>query len=575
MGKKSRKKQPRKSNTSHPSSTDPENVVHGIRNMYSQQRQEMVSQSFAAMAQLDRYNLQEQKAVIRTALENMGTDVQMNDADQFGDGDQSPIETSKGRDAARELYSIGGDIHKHAVEDAMSMFGKLCLFGSAAAIQRMLDEKRDKLAQPYSTKEEMKVMLETRDTSLRLTPLLLLVSAGKNLAGGGGGIPSAMIDHVGVAKVLLKYGARPDAKDVLGKTVCHYGAGAMATPTTMQIVDLCIRAAKSSYLYGREVELVDLKKADMNGLKGVAGGFDPDSERRVVYLLQSEKEVSVKPINLRLVNDHDLEPPGKIRPITMLADVQDRLGSVSLHEVLMQDRADVAELLLNKHKTSIRTKDADGVSPLSMCTNGYMMSDSKVCHMIMAVTRQEGNKNRVEKKQATRRSCANCQMDLGKSGGQKCISCKIVIYCGRECQILHWKTGGHKAECTKLKVQSAGVTLRCPQTNGMKFASLSVTSGAKYDEGSYRIPRGVKPEERFVVKVQGGSDMMPILVYDETRTCEFNLDPGEPGFTEVLTEMRKEMAWNGRKTFMKASFDDKGNCTIFPLTAGVKAKYTW
>jgi len=77
------------------------------------------------------------------------------------------------------------------------------------------------------------------------------------------------------------------------------------------------------------------------------------------------------------------------------------------------------------------------------------------------------------------------------------------------------------------------------------------------------------------MKVQGGSEMMPIMVYDKTRTCDFTISPGQPGFKEVLTEMKEEMAWGGRKTFMKASFDDSGACTIYPATAGVKEKYKW
>lgn len=40
--------------------------------------------------------------------------------------------------------------------------------------------------------------------------------------------------------------------------------------------------------------------------------------------------------------------------------------------------------------------------------------------------------------------CTNC----GKEGNslQKCGSCKVVLYCSRECQIEHWKNG-HKETC--------------------------------------------------------------------------------------------------------------------------------
>ena len=51
-----------------------------------------------------------------------------------------------------------------------------------------------------------------------------------------------MQDHVGVAKALIAAGARLDARCFAGKTVVHYGAGCMATPTTLQIVALCVAA---------------------------------------------------------------------------------------------------------------------------------------------------------------------------------------------------------------------------------------------------------------------------------------------------------------------------------------------
>jgi hypothetical protein len=52
----------------------------------------------------------------------------------------------------------------------------------------------------------------------------------------------------------------------------------MATPMTLDVTDMCIRAAMSHFLHGHDVELHGLKTAEMNGKKGIAGGFDCDSE---------------------------------------------------------------------------------------------------------------------------------------------------------------------------------------------------------------------------------------------------------------------------------------------------------
>ena len=551
MGKKNRKK----TNNAHPHP-----MAEGYRKMAINSRNKGMKESFAAMAEMDQLSLAQQKAAMRAALEDMGTDLTKNDADPLGNGDQSKIQSNEGREAAREMYSIGGDIHQHMVDDAVSEFGKMCALGSAGVVQHMINKVQKNLERPNFMLEQMRMLLEGRDTSLRLSPLLLIVSVGKNLQ-------SPMpVEHVEVAKILLKSGASPDAKDVLGKTVCHYGAGAMATKNTLSVVNMCIEAAKSSHLFGKNVELYDLKKADMNGSQGVVGGYDHDTGRRLVYLSDTKKEVWAKTINIRLVG---VGTETELVQKPMLADVTDRLGSISLLEVIMQDRVDVAKFLLQKHQTSIHIKDMDGVCAFTMSVGEGMMM-SNVSKMVMDVSRKQGATNRNAKKQATR-ICAACKKGLGK-GGKVCSGCNSIFYCSRTCQVSHWKQ--HKAECKRLKSSSAGIKLNPPGKNNAFSATMSMSSGSTSKGGAYRIPTGVSPGEKFVVKVQGGG-RMPIMVYDESRTCNFVIDYGAPGFKEVLCEMEKESAWNGRKTFMKASFDASGDCTIYPSTAGVKSKYVW
>lgn len=553
MGKKGRKG--RKTATSR---TSDFNFPTGLRNMYQRENQRQYAEVFSKMEDLGQLSLEEQKHTIRQALKAIGTDCDKNDADPFGDGDQSMIQTQAMRENAREIYSIGGDIHEHLVdrEDGFSDFAFSCALGAHHAAQKKLDEVTSRIAQPWSRSEELKQLLEKRECSMRLSPLLIIVSAGKNAKG-----PGDMSHHVETAKLLLKYGASPIAKDVLGKTVSHYGAGAFATPMTLQVVDMCIRAAQTAHLYGKDVILQNLNKQEMNGQKGVVGGFNPDSGRRSVFLVESGREVSVKPENIQLV-----DPNAAPEKSELLTDVQDRLGSVSLHEVLIQDRMDVAEFLLKTHKTSIHTTDMDNVSPLKMSIGGGSVNNA--AKLVNDVARKEGNTARKAKKQM---KCASCQKELGVNGGSWCSRCKSVSYCGRECQKAHW-TAGHKKECKKLSTLEAGVKIDRPTDFG---ASISLSSGQSHMNGGDCRPVGVGVDERFVVKIQAIGETAPIMVYDESRTCEFHIHPGKRGFREILTETQKEKTWNGCKTFMKASFDEAGICTIYPTTAGVKSKYSW
>ena len=559
MGKKTRKKK---------SKPDKIDFAGGFQRHIQEAYNEQMNEARNTMAQMDTMTIDQQKESIRKTLIQIGTNCDFNDRNPMDNGDQSVIQTVHGRDMARELYSIGGDINAHSEQGAFSSFAISCIIGNAHAVKKMVDESclQQQQQQPQlplclSRNEKIRKLLETRETSLRLSPLLMIVSAGKNVAG----IPKER--HTQTASLLLKYGACPDAKDVFGKTVCHYGAGAMATSMTMDVVDMCIRAAQTSYLFGKDVELHSLNKIEMNGLKGIAGGFDSNTGRRSVHLVdqdQGGREIWVKPQNIRLLLS---ESNNKL----MLADVQDRLGSVSLHEVVMNDRVDVAEFLLCTHNTSIHTADMDDMSPLKMASMpGAGMSN--VAKMIAVVTRKEGGIKRKSKKQ-NEKLCASCHKDLGEEGGLKCSACLVVSYCGRECQRKDWKNG-HKNECAKLASLSAGVKIR-PPSKSTYHASVSFTSGKVRDEGSYRRPNGVKNDEKFVVKVQAMGERSPILVYDETRACEFYIDFEDPAFKVILEETRKEKAWDGRKTFMKASFDEAEMCTMYPTSAGVKSKYSW
>lgn len=234
---------------------------------------------------------------IRQRLRKSGTDVNLNDSDPTGDGDQSPLDSLSFKQKQvyyRDLFAHGGDITEClGVEGHVSTFAISCIIGGVPFVEDALKKATDENAAEPS--KELISLLETRETSMRLSPLLLIVSAGKNIQ-----LPPDVLSRhqVEVAKILLKYGARPDAKDVSGKTVCHYGSGMMATNTTMEIATMCIEAAESSHFFGKEVELYDLKNETMNGKQGIARGYDTASNRRAVYIFSDEKQVAVKPENI-------------------------------------------------------------------------------------------------------------------------------------------------------------------------------------------------------------------------------------------------------------------------------------
>ena len=91
---------------------------------------------------------------------------------------------------------MGGDLHTHFEDNAISKFGLGCATGSVpvivdmlqAAIEQDSSSSDGRPIQPWYYSDNgqdrhqttMAKLLETRETSMRLSPLLLIVSAGKN-----------------------------------------------------------------------------------------------------------------------------------------------------------------------------------------------------------------------------------------------------------------------------------------------------------------------------------------------------------------------------------------------------------
>jgi hypothetical protein len=51
-------------------------------------------------------------------------------------------------------------------------------------------------------------------------------------------------------------------------------------------------------------------------------------------------------------------------------------------------------------------------------------------------------------------ACSGCGQPAWQL--RKCSRCKAVSYCSRECQLKHWKEGGHKKACPQLAAAGSG-----------------------------------------------------------------------------------------------------------------------
>jgi hypothetical protein len=56
----------------------------------------------------------------------------------------------------------------------------------------------------------------------------------------------------------------------------------------------------------------------------------------------------------------------------------------------------------------------------------------------------------------SRVACSGCSQQVYQL--RKCTACRAVSYCSRECQVRHWKEGGHRRECAQLAAAAGAST---------------------------------------------------------------------------------------------------------------------
>ena len=67
------------------------------------------------------------------------------------------------------------------------------------------------------------------------------------------------------------------------------------------------------------------------------------------------------------------------------------------------------------------------------------------------------------------RTCASCnQVSPPGTKFQACKRCKEAHYCSRECQVYHWKKGGHRQNCKEAP--------ECSDSSGLYAAAADVNS---------------------------------------------------------------------------------------------------
>jgi len=489
-----------------------------------------------------------------------GTNLSHNERDPYGNGDQTGcgeigMEGEPMRQILRSLFAEGADLDSYLCYNGFSPFALACGTGNVPVATQMLE------ATDFGSMERTH-LLELRETGMRFAPLCLTVALykAKSHVAMRLNIPESRMNHSAILKLLLRYGAAPDCKDMTGKTIIHYAAGSFAMEDTLEMADFCIEAAKSCVHFNKDVTLRNLVKDQYNGQTGTLGGYFADSGRREV-ILKDGTQLSLKPTNIFFVQEGAVNGEKCVYDgDRKLVNDQDRTGMISLHEVFPSARVDVARFLTHKHNVSIDIEDRGKTSVRSMAYTSFMVSE------MTNLIRKYGSKH-------TGIQCIMC----GKSDGKifQCSRCRVANYCSKKCQKMHW--GEHKNSC--VSQQEKIVTLTTPATN--RLAPVDINGDV--EDLNYGRPDGIKVDEQFLIKVQISAATMEEAndkmygkglhkIYDKSKTCHFYVYYDESGYSDIRERVLGENAYMGRKAYFKASFGNDGNCTIFLDKTALK---TW
>ncbi|KAL7541934.1 hypothetical protein ACHAXR_011369 [Thalassiosira sp. AJA248-18] len=194
--------------------------------------------------------------------------------------------------------------------------------------------------------------------------------------------------------------------------------------------------------------------------------------------------------------------------------------------------------------------------------------------------------------------CAACDTVISDAKPKSCARCKVTYYCNRECQVLHWKSGGHKEACRKLPTQGGKETgsrksivfdiedATPPIPDGYALTSVNHktgsrgVSGVKKDQRAElkrkghkvsKIPtsKNIHGDKEFIVKLQPptgavGLPKRPWMCYDgPTRSFQAYIPNDTAGLPEVYELLQREgvkshnpmFGWPGYKGYFKAKWE--------------------
>jgi ankyrin repeat protein len=397
------------------------------------------------------------------AVSLTGTDVSKNNDNPFDDGDQSKIildlpHFSKYNWFEKVNNCIGARNANKLFTANLSSHPLLrsCNSGDTDAVEKLV------LKAEIGSKECTR-LLEGRDNSFRC-PALLLMAHAENGMGNG--------NTVKIVRVLLQYGARPDARDICGNNVLHYLAKVSAglvmrqsirlsnnvlltlflplffqsvdSSDSIVIADDCINAARCSRYFGMKVMVNGTTHNNINSQVGTLQGYVHDQKcaetgRFAVVMDNDNRTLSLKPGNIFVMKSNRKVGGCIYDQSRKLFNEPNRLGEICIQDSLMNfstKRGNNFAL----HMMDVHNIDLSG--PQFFGDSAQQMIAASI-----AAHPDETFRTKIEdylawKDHEATRFCVNC----GEINVEyRCVRCQKVCYCSESCHIAHFSV--HKKQC--------------------------------------------------------------------------------------------------------------------------------
>eukprot|EP00887_Chlorella_sp_A99_P007767 scaffold20.g7767.t1 len=216
----------------------------------------------------------------------------------------------------------------------------------------------------------------------------------------------------------------------------------------------------------------------------------------------------------------------------------------------MGAKPDTVKLLLD-HGADASAADPDGVTVERVARSNPAM---------LAMVREKLNKQ--ENKEVVKGApCHAC----GKEGAkQRCAMCNLAVYCGKDCQMAHWKQ--HKAACTEHSAKALRVSVF--RSDHIGIIPINQLHGQMLGMGGQCRPKPTvvaaghvagPPEgasKPFPIKIQvplgqAVSRQTPCVIYN--RNCSFVCCSD----SVELGRLVRQRGINGQKMYLMARFDEE------------------